>query len=329
MRPLPLFAPLALTLLACASAPKVTPVDAGEVHGQGQPIVLVHGFGDTRAVWRPVAERLARHFKVYSYDLLGFGGSANTLEVWTADAYAGQLQRFLEVNRIERPILVGHSMGAQIVLTWADRFRVDDDTRKHRDLAGVVLVDPSGGAGITPAFGEDLMELRGVCNVLGEPLDEAKARAAVERILAHVLSDPARRTPAMVEWYLAPLRTWAGRRAVMRVTAEFRADTMKLLDNNLVFWAMYAKPPEVPPPVLVLWGRDDAWFDVAGLEGYLKLAADHAWNQRFPAGFRTQVIESAGHSPHLEQPDTVAEAILEAFGHLARGYVPPPALPAP
>ena len=44
-----------------------------ELAGQGQPVVLLHGWGCSTDTFRPVAEHLAAHFTVYNLDLPGFG----------------------------------------------------------------------------------------------------------------------------------------------------------------------------------------------------------------------------------------------------------------
>ena len=43
--------------------------------GQGFPIVFIHGFCETREIWKEFTEPLANHFHVYTLDLPGFGGA--------------------------------------------------------------------------------------------------------------------------------------------------------------------------------------------------------------------------------------------------------------
>ena len=48
---------------------------AYDVFGEGDPLVLVHGTPFSSYVWRTIARELARYYKIYLYDLLGYGQS--------------------------------------------------------------------------------------------------------------------------------------------------------------------------------------------------------------------------------------------------------------
>jgi pimeloyl-ACP methyl ester carboxylesterase len=85
----------------------------------GRPIVLVHGLGTSSRYFHPVAAELAKHTAVYVVDLPGYGSAPKPRrDVRIAD-HAGVLARFLEAGRIENPVVVGHSMGTQVVTRLA------------------------------------------------------------------------------------------------------------------------------------------------------------------------------------------------------------------
>ncbi|GGL18306.1 alpha/beta fold hydrolase [Caulobacter rhizosphaerae] len=63
-------------------------------------------------------------------------------------------------------------------------------------------------------------------------------------------------------------------------------------------------PARITPPVLILWGQDDAFLDLGLARASLGCCADG----------RLQVIETAGHWLHLEQPQAVNAAILGFLG---------------
>jgi pimeloyl-ACP methyl ester carboxylesterase len=81
----------------------------------GRPLVLVHGIGVSSRYFHPTAAELAKYATVYLVDLPGYGSAPNPhRDVAIAD-HADVLARFLKAAGIERPVLVGHSMGTQVV----------------------------------------------------------------------------------------------------------------------------------------------------------------------------------------------------------------------
>ena len=90
-----------------------------ELAGQGQPIVLLHGWGCSTDTFRPVAEHLAAHFTVYNLDLPGFGQSGEPPVPWDTVAYANFVAAFLAECHVQSPILVAHSFGARLAIRLA------------------------------------------------------------------------------------------------------------------------------------------------------------------------------------------------------------------
>jgi pimeloyl-ACP methyl ester carboxylesterase/mannose-6-phosphate isomerase-like protein (cupin superfamily) len=88
-----------------------------EIEGEGPALVLVHGLGLSGALWNRVAEALGGGYTIVRVDLRGAGRSREadrtdlTLSRWASD-----LAAVLEGLELERPTLVGHSLGAAILL---------------------------------------------------------------------------------------------------------------------------------------------------------------------------------------------------------------------
>ena len=81
----------------------------------GRPFVLVHGIGVSSRYFHPVAAELARYGPVYVVDLPGFGSAPDPRRNVTIVDHAGVLARYLAAEGIVNPVLVGHSMGSQVV----------------------------------------------------------------------------------------------------------------------------------------------------------------------------------------------------------------------
>lgn len=105
-----------------------------EVFGRGRAIVLVPGLGCGANVWGSLVAGLLADggFEVHAVTLGGFAGTPATepplLPRWRAD-----LSKYLEQSQLDRPFLVGHSLGAYLVLAVA----IDRGDR----IGGVVAVD--------------------------------------------------------------------------------------------------------------------------------------------------------------------------------------------
>jgi pimeloyl-ACP methyl ester carboxylesterase len=105
---------------------------AVERWGTGRPLVLLHGMGSWRAIWRDFRPP----YHCIAIDLPGFGDSDLPAERQDLPDYAATVAHTVAaLNLPERPALVGHSFGAMVAVAAASR---------HRLAAAVLLVAPAG-----------------------------------------------------------------------------------------------------------------------------------------------------------------------------------------
>ena len=86
-----------------------------ESHGEGKPLLLIHGWGMHGGIWGSIVEDLAQHFRVICVDLPGHGDSA-PLEEFTLD----RLVQSLSVQFREPLSICGWSLGGQVALRWTE-----------------------------------------------------------------------------------------------------------------------------------------------------------------------------------------------------------------
>jgi pimeloyl-ACP methyl ester carboxylesterase len=84
--------------------------------GEGQPLVLIHGFCESGRMWDYLAGRLSYNFRVICPDLPGFGDSPILEDTITLEEVAVQLEEWMEENQIQHPIVIGHSLGGYVAL---------------------------------------------------------------------------------------------------------------------------------------------------------------------------------------------------------------------
>lgn len=103
---------------------------AYETGGDGPPLVLLHGFPQTRAMWAEVAPRLAERFTVVAPDLRGYGqsGKPQGMAQYSFRAMAGDVLALMTHLGHERFTLVGHDRGART----AHRLALDAPERVSR-----------------------------------------------------------------------------------------------------------------------------------------------------------------------------------------------------
>jgi pimeloyl-ACP methyl ester carboxylesterase len=98
-------------------------VTAGSTHylrqGNGDPVILIHGVGMAASIWAPQVAALSTEFDVVAYDMLGHGGSSLPPADARLSDYADQLLSLVDVLELQRPHIVGHSMGALVALEFA------------------------------------------------------------------------------------------------------------------------------------------------------------------------------------------------------------------
>lgn len=86
--------------------------------GSGKPLVLVHGITEAREMWDPVTDALASQWRVVRVDLRGHGASSRQTPYDLA-TMAGDLAAVVDSLALERPLLVGHSLGGVVVTAYA------------------------------------------------------------------------------------------------------------------------------------------------------------------------------------------------------------------
>jgi pimeloyl-ACP methyl ester carboxylesterase len=264
-----------------------------EQQGNGDPVVLLHGFGESSYTWRLVAPELARSFRVVAFDLYGFGWTERPRDAasYTTEGQERLVLGVLAALGIRRAQFVGHSYGGALTLHLA---------ADHPDVVGsMVLVDSAA-----PTYSEDrrtrLANVRPLDRLL---LSLALRPAQVRSSLLEGLADPALVTPDLVTAYLDRLRVEGEVDAYYGLTAHLaHRASPDGLDRSV---SHPRRPGDVElerlaMPALLVWGADDHIVPSAGGR---KAAA------RLPhADF--VLIGKAGHLPMEDQPAALLRAIV-------------------
>lgn len=92
-----------------------------ETRGQGPDVVLIPGLASTSAVWSRTADALQDRYRVHLVTVRGFGplAAAGNAEGRIGGPAAGEILRYIHEAGLDRPALIGHSMGGQMALRVA------------------------------------------------------------------------------------------------------------------------------------------------------------------------------------------------------------------
>jgi pimeloyl-ACP methyl ester carboxylesterase len=121
---------------------------AYELMGAGRPaLVLVHGWSCDRTYWNHELESLSRDFTLITVDLAGHGESECGREAWSIAAFGNDVALIVTLNGLEDVVLIGHSMGGDVIseaarrlstgvigLIWVDTYSALPETSSNEDV---------------------------------------------------------------------------------------------------------------------------------------------------------------------------------------------------
>jgi len=245
--------------------------------GDGPPLVLLHGRGSSATIWFPLLPGLARTHCVLAVDLPGFGASSGFRfhggGVEAARAFfADPIADWLRAERVEAPVLAGHSLGGAVALDLALR---------GASPSALVLI-ASMGVGPDMARSARLFFRAG---------PERVARALGPKAFARLLPSPGPEAVRLGALSSELLGVPGG-----RPDASAAFDALVPLAGPLPH--LGARLREIAAPALVLWGDHDEVFPAP-----LAIAASAA----LPRGVLH--ILPGGHTPHAEDPAAVLRVL--------------------
>lgn len=92
------------------------------IEGQGEPLILIHGIGADRSIWRFMMPTLREHFKVISYDLRNHGQSPMSAVNFGLDKLVDDLELVRQRSGVDKAHFAGHSLGGMIGPAYARKY---------------------------------------------------------------------------------------------------------------------------------------------------------------------------------------------------------------
>lgn len=252
------------------------------------PMFLIHGLADEADTWRHLVLPLSTQYRVIVPDLPGFGRSEKPDRPYTVLFFRDILLELLDTLEVQRAVLVGHSLGAVIVHSFA----LSHQERVER----LILIS---GSLVTRSRKVDLATMLFLIPGLGEWLYSRLRRApqAAYRTLEPYYRNLDHLPEADREFLFQRVneRVWSDgqRRAFLsafRSLARWIPGQQRGLPSRLA---------TLDVPTLVLWGEADRMMPVENGRALVDLQPT-AW---------LVVVPEAGHNIHQEDPEAVLEAL--------------------
>ena len=101
----------ALVALATLTQAQNTPAFRVEVIGKGQPVFLIPGYSCSGEVWKETVDQLKDRYECHMFTLAGFAG-VPAIETPILETVKNELIAYTRAQQLEKPILIGHSLGA-------------------------------------------------------------------------------------------------------------------------------------------------------------------------------------------------------------------------
>ena len=193
---------------------------AYSIEGEGDTVMLLHGWGCDRNIWVATREWLKRSKRVVTVDFAGFGLSDEPREVWGVEEYTRSVEALVRELGIERPTLIGHSFGGRVAIVFASRNEVER----------VVLTDAAGvKPRRKPSYYYKVYSFKLMKYLLPILIGKQKAQMLVDQ-----------------------RRRKSGSSDYNRATPMMRAILSKVVNEDLQHLM-----PSVKVPVLLFWGDKD------------------------------------------------------------------------
>lgn len=243
--------------------------------GQGFPVVLIHGFCESKELWTDFQSKLSENFRVICPDLPGFGESPLRKKDVTVEYMAEKVNDLLVHLQIGQCVMIGHSLGGYVTLAFAEKY--------ERKLKGMGLFHST-------AF-PDSAEKRKARNKTIEFIEKHGTEAFATSFVPPLFYPPNReRLNDTVQWLIGIVSSTSKESIVATIKAmrerKSRIDVLK----------------EIKAPVLFIIGEEDTSVQ---LEASLEQAS-------VPAKAVKHILSQTGHMGMFEKKEETLK-ILEDF----------------
>ena len=241
---------------------------------KGQDLIVIHGLFGMSDNWNSLGKKFSKYCKVHLIDLRNHGRSPHAKE-FNYDVMCEDVLEYMEDNNIQKPILLGHSLGGKVAMKFAFT---------HPDKLEKLIV-----ADIAPSEYNSDFYKKLLATLYKLPLDDFDKREEIDSVLSSTYEDKGMRLFLLKNLYRNENKEFAWR---------FNIEVLLEKVNNIQE-ADFVKGICNTPTHFIRGGNSD----------YINSADELLINKHF-ADFSICTIEGVGHWLHAEKPERFYDEVM-------------------
>jgi non-heme chloroperoxidase len=241
------------------------------------PIVLIHGVSMSRRYFHKQLQPLGEQHRVLALDLRGHGASSKPEAGHTVPQYARDLKLFIETLGLDRPVLLGWSMGGFVAWDYIQQFGTSG-------IRALIVTDEAASDFKWDGFPHGFVDLPALRTLMTEVQDNRME--LLESLVPQMFYRPQAQDD--LDWMVAEC-----------ARLPIGASSAIFFDQSLRDYRESVKQVDVP--TLVCWGRQDALLPVSGAEDLVKRIPDA----------KLVIFDESGHGPFIEESDSFNQVVSE------------------
>jgi len=248
-----------------------------ERQGEGETIVLLHGFGANKDTWIRFVRYLPKKYRIFAIDMPGHGDNSRNMDIsYDAQHLADVFSRSVETLGLQRFHLAGHSFGGYVAMRYA--------VNHPQKLITLGLLASAGVMSPTPT---DFQRALGK----GENPIQIDSEESFDRMMDLL-------------FFKKPFTPWPVRTVLLRQCIERHEFEEKVWHDIGKDWKEATELlPQIRAPVFLLWGDKDRILHMSCVNVYC----------RYLPQAETAIIKNCGHGLIFERPKEAAEAYANFF----------------
>lgn len=259
-----------------------------EVAGEGEPLLLVHGFGSKKESWIAQFPVLSKHFKVIRFDNRGAGKSDRPKGTYTMEIFADDIKGLMDYLGIEKTNIAGWSLGGMIVQNFVLKY--------PQKVKKVILINTNYG--LPDENGALVYKNMRLEEEKQKKVDHVKAWWDSTRTSYYIKFRKEMEANPSKKWY----GLWSAEDMIeMSIIDPTTADDIEMQASALNTHDTFDRLKTIKSPTLILTASHDRLTPKSSMEEI------HA---QIPNS-KLVVIDKAGHSSPLEKAPELNQAIID------------------